>query len=186
MRSVFSNDLVKIRRHELVDVPLLFDAARESIADVSRWLPWCHPRYSIEESLEWVLKCQKAWDEGLEYSFAIFDGHTEAFAGGVGLNQLDRFHRVANLGYWVRTGCTGRSLATAAARLAANFGFEELGLTRIEITAAVENKASRRVAEKLGALREGVLRKRLVINDQSQDVVIHSLLAEDWDSSIPS
>ena len=44
-----------------------------------------------------------------------------------------------------------RIVATAAALLVARFGFDELGLQRIEIIAAVSNKASQRVAEKIGA-----------------------------------
>ena len=63
--------------------------------------------------------------------------------------------------------------------MAARFGFEELGLHRIEIVAAVENIASQRVAEKAGAVREGVLRKRLLIRGESQDAVLFSLLPED-------
>jgi ribosomal-protein-serine acetyltransferase len=180
MRPVLSNGLVKIRCYEPTDVPLLFEAVRESIAEVSRWLSWCHPDYAIEESLEWVLKCQKSWDDGLEYNFAIFDLSSETLVGSVGLNQLDRQNRLANLGYWVRKGWTGRGIATAATQLAAKFGFRELGLTRLEITAAVENKGSQKVAQKLGAVREGVLRKRLVVNGKSYDAVISSLLANEW------
>ena len=86
---------------------------------------------------------------------------------------------MANLGYWVRTNSVGRGVATSATRLAARFGFEELGLHRIEIVAAVENIASQRVAEKAGALREGLLRKRLLIRGESQDAVLFSLLPED-------
>jgi RimJ/RimL family protein N-acetyltransferase len=61
----------------------------------------------------------------------------------------------------------------------AKFGFAELGLQRIEILAAIPNIASQRVAEKAGAVREGVLRKRLLIRGVSQDAVMFSLVAED-------
>jgi RimJ/RimL family protein N-acetyltransferase len=64
---------------------------------------------------------------------------------------------VAHVGYWVRTGQTGQGIATAAVRLIARFGFEDLGLQRLELLVAVENLASRRVAEKAGARFEGIL-----------------------------
>jgi RimJ/RimL family protein N-acetyltransferase len=73
---------------------------------------------------------------------------------------------MANLGYWVRTSETGRGIASKATRLVAQFGFAELGLQRIEILAAVGNVASQRVAEKAGAVRECVARKRLLINGE--------------------
>jgi len=46
--------------------------------------------------------------------------------------------------------------------------------------AATGNHASQRVAEKAGAVREGVLRKRLLVKGQTQDAVLYSLVAEDF------
>jgi RimJ/RimL family protein N-acetyltransferase len=69
-----------------------------------------------------------------------------------------------------------------ATRLAARFGFEQLGLQRIEIVAAVGNVPSQRVAEKAGATREGVSRKRLLIHGESLDAVLFSLVPEDLGS----
>jgi RimJ/RimL family protein N-acetyltransferase len=91
-------------------------------------------------------------------------------------------HQFGNLGYWVRTSAAGRGVASKASRLVARFGFEELGLHRIEILAAVSNVASQRVAEKIGAAREGVLRKRLLIRGEPQDAVMFSLVPEDLQS----
>jgi RimJ/RimL family protein N-acetyltransferase len=59
------------------------------------------------------------------------------------------------------------------------FAFTQLGLRRIEIVAAVGNVPSQRVAEKAGASREGVLRNRLLINGESLDAVLFSLVPED-------
>jgi len=111
-------------------VPLLFEAAQESSAEVSVWLPWCHPGYSMEESLEWVLRSGKQWDAGREFHFGIFDSPCGTFVSGVGLNDLKPEHRLANLGYWVRSAWAGRGVATAAAHPAAQFGFEERTLAR--------------------------------------------------------
>jgi len=104
---------------------------------------------------------------------------TNAFIGGSGLNQINQQYQIGNLGYWVRTSCTGQGVATRAVRLLARFGFEELGLGRIEIVAAVGNTASQRVAEKAGAHREGVLRRRLFLHDEYHDAVMYSLITED-------
>jgi len=180
MRTTLSNNLITIRRYDTVDVPFLCEAARESSAEVSVWLPWCHSDYSMEESLEWILRSGKGWDEKGEFHFGIFDSQSGALVGGVGLNELKPEHRLANLGYWVRTAWTGRGLATAAARLAAEFGFEELLLDRIEILAAFDNKRSQRVAEKLGASKEGILRNRLIIHGETHDAVVFSLIGSEW------
>lgn len=179
MRTTLSNQQVTIRRYDTVDVPLLCEAARESSAEVSVWLPWCHRDYSMEESLEWILRSGKQWDEKREFHFGIFDSQSGAFVGGVGLNELKPEHRLANLGYWVRTTWAGRGVATAAASLAAEFGFKDMLLDRIEILVALGNKPSQRVAQKLGANKEGVLRNRLIIHGQAHDAVVFSLIGSE-------
>src|SRR5437899_10325824 len=167
------------RAYQHEDTYALYAAVRESIAEVSPWLPWCHENYSIEESREFVSTRGKSAADGEWYSFGVFEKDSGKFLGGVGLNFINRVHLMANLGYWVRTSSVGCGVATSATRLAARFGFDELGLHRIEIVAAVENIASQRVAEKVGAVREGVVRKRLLIRGESQDAVLFSLVPED-------
>jgi RimJ/RimL family protein N-acetyltransferase len=164
-----------IRRYQEQDIRRLYEAARESITEVYPWMHWCHPDYSLEESSSFVKSQGERWEERREYNLLIFEVGTGAFVGGVGVNQINRPKLFGNLGYWVRTGSVGRGAATSATMLAARFAFEELGLERIEIVVAVGNTASQRVAEKSGATREGVLRRRL----NPHDAVMYSLLRED-------
>lgn len=178
LRTELRNGSIAIRRYRAEDIPLLYEAARESANEAfTRWMPWCHAHYTLEESSAFVLSREGAWAKGEEYDFAIFDLATETYLGGVGLNQFNRPHGLANLGYWVREGRMGRGIAAAATLLAARFGFEDLGLNRVEIVVAVENARSQRVAEKAGAKREGVLRRRLLIADRLHDAVMYSVVA---------
>ncbi len=179
MRTELSNDVVKIRRYRADDIPLLFEAARESTSEMLVWMSWCHPKYSLEESTSFILSSEDAWNQKTRFAFAVFDANSNLFLGGVGLNQFNRNHNFANLGYWVRSSQTGRGVATAATLLAAEFGFKDLGLNRIEILTAVGNAASQRVAEKAGAKKEGILRSRIVLHDRPQDAVMYSLIAND-------
>ena len=181
--ETLADGVVRVRPFEPGDVEPMFEAARESIAEVFPWLPWCHPEYSRENSAGWVGTRAAAWESGEEYSFVIEDAATGRFLGGTGLNQIHRVARLANLGYWVRTSAAGRGAATRATRLVARFGLERLALARIEILAAVDNRASQRVAEKAGAVREGVLRNRLQIHGRSVDAVIFSLVPGDLAAS---
>ena len=174
-----TDGIVAIRRYRDGDAEFLYEAVRESIAEVSVWLSWCHEGYSIEESRDFVAT-RNVLSQGDEwYSFAVLDHSSGRFLGGVGINFINRVHQFANLGYWVRTSAAGRGVATRATMLAARFGFQELGLNRIEIIAAVDNIASQRVAERAGAVREGILRKRLSINGVPHAAVLFSLVAED-------
>ncbi|HJU53488.1 MAG TPA: GNAT family protein [Pyrinomonadaceae bacterium] len=175
-----SDGKILIRPYRAEDIGVMYEAVRESIAEVSPWLPWCHAGYSVEETTAFVMARDEAWHNDEAYAFGVFDANTRDYLGGVGLNFINRVHQSANLGYWVRSSQTGRGVASRATRLAARFALEQLGFQRIEILAAVENLPSQRVAEKAGATREGVLRKRLLVNGQPYDAVLYSLVAEDF------
>jgi ribosomal-protein-serine acetyltransferase len=164
-----------LRPYRVEDVSAVFAAVTESIDTVGRWLPWCHARYTEAESIAWIEKCHAMWQSGESYEFGMFDLAHE-YVGGAGLHQLDRFHNMAALGYWVRQSRQNCGLATAAVRALVRFGFGTVGLTRIEIVAASENGASRRVAEKVGAQFECIARNRLVIHGVPVAAAVHSFV----------
>jgi ribosomal-protein-serine acetyltransferase len=165
------------------DVDEIYAAIRESLDELVPWMAWAHPDIERIDTAEWVRSTQWAWANDTEFSFAIVDPATGAFLGTCGLNAVDKLNRWANLGYWVRTGCTRRGVATRAASLVAGFGFRDLGLDRIEIMVATPNEPSQRVAAKVGTTREGVLRRRLRVGDTSYDAVVFSLIRDEQDAT---
>ena len=88
---------------------------------------------------------------------------------------------MANLGYWVRTSRAGEGIATEAAKLIARYGFEKLGFQRIEIVVPTGNLPSLRIAEKLGSVREGLLRNRAYLHGSPYDAHMYSLIPTDYD-----
>jgi len=153
------------------------EAARESIGEVFPWLAWCHAQYSMTDAVEWIRTRASLATEGREYTFAIVSSDGR-FLGGCGINQINRVHKFGNLGYWVRTLATRRGVATAAVRQLAAFAFRKTDLVRLEIVCAVANAASQRVAERAGAMREGILRHRLQLHGRHVDAVMYSLVRE--------
>jgi ribosomal-protein-serine acetyltransferase len=170
---------LRIRPWQQRDADGLFEAARESLDSVGRWLPWCHADYRPSDATAWIEHCTKAWLAGEHFAFSIFDRITGEFVGGVGLNQINRAHRSANLGYWVRQSRQGQGIAASAAMLAARFGFERLGLVRLEIVTLPDNRSSRRTAETLGARFEAMARQRLWMHGQAMDAAVYALIPQD-------
>lgn len=161
------------------DARALVDAARESTATVGQWLPWCHVGYGMEDATAWIEHCEADRCCAEHFAFAIVDAATAEVLGGVGLTQRHHVHRSANLGYWVRQSCQHQGIAVAAARLAARFGFVELGLIRIEIVVRPGNTASQATARKLGARFEAIARQRLWIDEQARDAAVYGLIPTD-------
>ena len=175
---------VGIRPFHPWEAEAFVEAVLESLPELAPWMPWAHADYSVDEAQSWIDDTRGAFESDGKHEFAIVD-RSDRLLGGVGLNQRSDLHRTANLGYWVRTSAAGRGVATEAARRAARFGFELLRLQRIEILVVVANVGSLRVAEKVGATREGVLRNRLRIYDQPLDAVMHSLVPGDMGLPVP-
>ena len=165
-----------LRPYDKNDAKALYAAIRLSLKEVGAWLPFAHPGYAFSESREWLKKGPENWKKGIAYNFAIIDAATAEQIGGCGINDIGEMNCRANLGYWVRSDKTGQGIAPSAARLLAKWGFEALGLKRIEIVVAVDNARSLRVAEKAGAKKEGILRNRLDIHGKIHDAVMHSLV----------
>jgi ribosomal-protein-serine acetyltransferase len=169
---------VSIRRYEESDVEAMVAAARESTAEVLPWLPWCHAEYSEVDAMGWIRATREGHLAGTMHEFAIIDS-TGVYAGGCGINQIARMSGVANLGYWVRSSLAGRGIAAAAVLQLVPWAFQHTELHRLEIVAAVENRRSQRVAEKVGAHRDAVLGKRTLVNGLPADAVLYSVLRPD-------
>jgi ribosomal-protein-serine acetyltransferase len=167
-------DPVLIRPYEDGDAQELVLAVRESIAELSPWMPWCTPEYSLEDAVGWIEATKVGHAEGSMYQFAIVAAGR--FAGGCGIGHINHANQFANLGYWVRTSMTGRGIAPAAVPKLASWTFDNTRLNRLEVVAAVDNLRSQRVAEKAGAEREGTLRQRVLVQGLPRDAVMYAIV----------
>lgn len=172
-------DAYLVRQFEPADVASMYTAVRASLPDLAEWMPWCTVNYAQEQAESWVAFAQQAWADRSQFPLAIVERASGAVVGGVGINQIGWAHRVGNIGYWVSAPHRGRGVARFAAQQAALLGFGELGLTRLEIVTLPHNTASQRVAESLGARREGMARNRLVVHGVAHDAVMYSLVPAD-------
>jgi ribosomal-protein-serine acetyltransferase len=154
----------------------LSEAEIESKEELIPWMRWCLPDRGISDTTQWVESRSEAWERGKAYSFLISDRLSSQIVGTCGLDHLDEVNLFANLGYWVRTSRTREGAATEATRLLSEFGFSAVKLVRIEIVIAVGNFASEKTAEKAGAMREGLLRNRLIHNGEVRDAYMFSLV----------
>jgi len=177
MKPLITHNL-RIRPFQESDGLPFVEAARESVTSVGTWLPWCHDNYTLAEAASWFALCAQNAKSGSAYEFGVFSTDTNDLLGGIAINQLNRNHNFGNVGYWVRQSQQRKGVASQAVTAIANYGFQELKLTRLEIVVAEDNRASRRIAEKVGAVFECIARNRLIIRGTPYAAAIYSLLPE--------
>jgi len=178
--STLTDGQVNLRPFQFTDAPELYAAVRESLPALKPWMAWAHDGYSQRDSTDFIAIARAKWEEGILYGFAITNAQNGSLIGGCNLSHISNFFHFCNLGYWVRASCQGKGHAGRAALLATRFGFERLNLRRVEVVVATGNTASLRVAEKIGAHREGILRNRIAVGPKSHDAVMFSLIPEDF------
>ena len=64
---------VLIRPCTVDDAPTLYAAVKESAADLSPWMPWCHAGYSVHEARAWLKTQVQAFNQRRWFEFAVVD-----------------------------------------------------------------------------------------------------------------
>jgi len=138
-----------------------------------------HENHSIQDTRKELAQCRERWETDDSYSFVVTDSIDGKILGYCTLNRIDKQNHVANLGYWIRSNHAGKGIASNAMALLVKWALDSCGFHRIELSIAQQNERSLRVAEKAGAHREGILRNKFTINNESHDVVIFSFIPGD-------
>lgn len=174
-----SDDFIILRKYNQEDLFDRYTAIKENLTEISKWLSFCRPDYSENQNLLWYVAYPKNWKRQIEFPFAVIEKNTGRYIGECVLNHINHMHKVANVTYWIKKEYTGKGIATRAVKLIAGFGFQNLDMRRIEIFMEPENSASIKVAEKAGAVKEGILRNRILSNEISKDAILYSLIPGD-------
>jgi len=161
------------------DTDALVEAVRLSAESLQKWASWYHPAYGPEDARLWLAHCAQQWASGRDREFAVDDAQSGKLIGSVGISQINTIHHFGNLAYWTAAAHCNRGVASRAARLALEFAFENMGLTRVEVVVRTDNVASQRVAQNIGARLEGTARNRIFFKDSPLDALMYSVVATD-------
>ena len=113
------------------------------------------------------------------YAFFIFTREDHQLVGGINLRDVRRgVAQMGALGYWVGAPHTRRGYCLDAVKTVCRFGFEQLGLHRLEAACIPENAASHGVLLRAGFTQEGRARAYLKIDGRWRDHLLFGLLNE--------
>lgn len=150
----------------------LVEANRDRLAP---WMPW-EPVTQSAADVRGFIERSLASEHDVEGNGIWVGGKV---VGSMGMS-VSTLNDSGSIGYWIDREHEGKGIVTRGARLFVEFGFRELGLHRISIHAAVDNVRSRAVAERLGFRQEAVLREVDKTSSGYLDMVVYSLLHDEW------
>lgn len=114
--------------------------------------------------------------EGTGIWWAISDVDNQTFFGAGGLNNLNKTHHKAEIGFWLLPSYWGMGMMKEAMPLICQYGFETLGLHRIEAFVETENLNCKKAMSKLNFTNEGTMRECEIKDGKYISLDIYSLL----------
>lgn len=142
---------------------------------------WSFPAWTDPaQARERFASALAAHDAGRMLCWALADTASDRLIGTVTLFAIDRAQGRAEIGYALCASHWGRGLARDALRMVIDHTFGAMALRRIEADADPRNDRSCRLLERLGFVREGLLRERWQVAGEVQDAAFYGLLARDW------
>lgn len=186
MIARMSAEELEVRGRELLlryarrdDAPALFRLASDR--EVTRFFSW-GPYRRREEAEDYIAGLVAKRAQGRMLEFVIVHPQ-EGVIGVTGLSEFALRDRRAVIGTWHGKEWWGRGANRQSKALALALGFRALRLERVTAWCGTDNGRSQAALERLGFVREGVLRRWHVHAGEAKDVIAYGLLRSEWESS---
>jgi N-acetyltransferase len=147
--------------------------------EVFQWLADLPRDGSYEAFRDWIGETMR---RPASLTFAMILAETGEPAGVSGYLEIRPAHRGIEIGRtWIGKAHQGSRVNPESKLLLFRHAFETLGAIRVQLKTDLRNLQSQRAIEKLGAVREGVLRRyQIRSNGEVRDTVVYSVLADEW------
>lgn len=172
--SILEGETVRLRPVEERDLPHFVRWLADP--ELTRWLAAIGEPPTLEDEYDWWHD-RRSDPDSILWAIETSDGH---LVGTTELRLTLRAER-AELGIAIHDKTQwGKGLGTEAARLVVDYAFEELDLNRVELTTDEENARAIRCYEKVGFVREGLLRRHRPLDGDFSNTVVMGVLRAEW------
>ncbi len=152
-------------------------------ADESIWryMPY-GPVTTFERMRAWVADMLERQQRGRDLPFAVIHLESGRAVGATRYMDIQLEHRGLEIGgTWYGVAYQRTAVNTESKYLLLTYAFEMLGCVRVQLKTDLRNERSQRAIERLGAVREGVLRNHMILPDgYIRSSVMYSVIAEEW------
>ncbi len=130
----------------------------------------------------WVRYMLALAAEGTDLPFAVIDLASGCVAGATRYIDIRPAHRGMEIGgTWYGAAYRRTPVNTECKYLLLEHAFERLGCIRVQLKTDSRNVRSQRAIERLGAVKEGVLRNHMILPDgHVRHSVYYSILDSEW------
>ena len=149
--------------------------------DVWRYMPIMHLE-TLDDAQRLVETSLVEQAEGTSLPFTIMDQESGQIVGSTRLFDISLAHRQGEIGWtWLNPSVWRTRINTECKYLLLRHAFETLGFIRVQLKTDARNERSQRAMERIGAVREGVLRRHRILPDGFvRDSVYYSVIADEW------
>lgn len=140
---------------------------------LSQWLAWPPHCQSEQDFRHFIQRVLHEYAEGKSMTCAIL--YRGEIVGNCSFNTINYDTLSAEVGYWLSQHHQGKGIVTRIVNHLINKAFNELGMVKVQLSAAVENQPSRRVAERVGMTLEGILTNQEKVGDRILDHAIYGI-----------
>lgn len=175
---VLENEIVKLRPVQMSDIEAIAHAANDARI-------WEHMSVTLlmKEAVEnYIENAIKEREKGISYMFAVIEKKTDKLVGCTSFLDISLPHKRLEIGAtWYHPSVWRSAINTNCKFLLFQYCFEVLKLNRIQIKTGHENHRSQKAIERIGAVKEGVLRNHMIRKEgEIRHTVMYSVVAEDW------
>ena len=167
---------VKLRELRLSDAASLL--AILTTEEVARFIS--PPPTTVDGFERFIAWTHRERAAGRYVCFGIVPDGFERAVGIIQVRTLGAGFDIAEWGFAVGSSFWGTGVFQTAARQVLGFAFGEVGIQRLEARSAVANGRGNGALQKLGATREGVLRRSFLRDGVYHDQVIWSICQDEW------
>jgi [ribosomal protein S5]-alanine N-acetyltransferase len=172
----FETDRLVLRPATLADAEDIFQVFAQD-PEVTRYTTW-RPHISVTQTLEFLAGCEQAWEGGHRFPYGIILKGSDS---AIGLFEIRLEDFKAELGYGLGKAFWGKGYTTEAARTVVDWALAQPSIYRVWAVCDVDNIGSRRVMEKIGMQREGILRREIIhpnISAEPRDCYLYSIIKD--------
>jgi len=146
-----------------------------------RYMPVGPPRV-LDDTRRWIVEALEAAESGTEIPFAIVSTHSGRAVGSTRFLDIQRSNHSLEIGWtWLGREHQRTAINTECKILLLTHAFEELKAVRVQFKTDGRNEHSQKAIERIGAVREGVLRKnRRNWDGFVRDTVYFSVIESEW------